>query len=146
MHGTKSSENNSNGSCRMICRGVAPQWASRYTACCYFFFQAEDGIRDVAVTGVQTCALPILGVIWSLASIAIFEGFRQRCAKGGRKRLWTAAEPVTLPQLSRGRASSRIDVAAHQRGAGVAGCSEGSRGEARVRDALGVSFIVQSRK
>src|SRR2546429_3179283 len=24
-----------------------------------FFFQAEDGIRDVAVTGVQTCALPI---------------------------------------------------------------------------------------
>src|SRR2546422_2813770 len=26
---------------------------------CFFFFQAEDGIRDVAVTGVQTCALPI---------------------------------------------------------------------------------------
>src|SRR5205809_4778746 len=25
----------------------------------YFFFRAEDGIRDVAVTGVQTCALPI---------------------------------------------------------------------------------------
>src|SRR5207247_7289154 len=28
----------------------------------YFFFQAEDGIRDPLVTGVQTCALPILGV------------------------------------------------------------------------------------
>src|SRR2546422_6990604 len=28
-------------------------------ACLFFFFQAEDGIRDVAVTGVQTCALPI---------------------------------------------------------------------------------------
>src|SRR2546422_374476 len=27
----------------------------------FFFFQAEDGIRDVAVTGVQTCALPIFG-------------------------------------------------------------------------------------
>src|SRR5205809_6162316 len=27
--------------------------------CFFFFFQAEDGIRDVAVTGVQTCALPI---------------------------------------------------------------------------------------
>src|SRR2546422_6918971 len=27
----------------------------------FFFFQAEDGIRDVAVTGVQTCALPICG-------------------------------------------------------------------------------------
>src|SRR2546426_10810951 len=28
---------------------------------CYFFFQAEDGIRDYKVTGVQTCALPIWG-------------------------------------------------------------------------------------
>src|SRR5690606_21083191 len=27
----------------------------------FFFFQAEDGIRDFHVTGVQTCALPILG-------------------------------------------------------------------------------------
>src|SRR2546425_9329537 len=27
---------------------------------CFFFFQAEDGIRDKLVTGVQTCALPIL--------------------------------------------------------------------------------------
>src|SRR2546429_6512886 len=27
-----------------------------------FFFQAEDGIRDVAVTGVQTCALPISAI------------------------------------------------------------------------------------
>src|SRR5688572_8423131 len=25
----------------------------------HFFFQAEDGIRDLTVTGVQTCALPI---------------------------------------------------------------------------------------
>src|SRR3989442_3863299 len=32
-----------------------------------FFFQAEDGIRDADVTGVQTCALPIsLGVVTSL--------------------------------------------------------------------------------
>src|SRR5438445_10163040 len=29
-------------------------WSSRF-----FFFQAEDGIRDIGVTGVQTCALPI---------------------------------------------------------------------------------------
>src|SRR2546430_7557166 len=36
---------------------------SRLVACwCiifFFFFQAEDGIRDLTVTGVQTCALPI---------------------------------------------------------------------------------------
>src|SRR5690349_25168259 len=29
------------------------------SACVFFFFQAEDGIRDLYVTGVQTCALPI---------------------------------------------------------------------------------------
>src|SRR2546428_5018559 len=28
----------------------------------FFFFQAEDGIRDLIVTGVQTCALPILAL------------------------------------------------------------------------------------
>src|SRR5256884_4640516 len=32
----------------------------------FFFFQAEDGIRDVAVTGVQTCALPIFRRLQSL--------------------------------------------------------------------------------
>src|SRR2546426_1977955 len=31
-----------------------------YISVCFFFFQAEDGIRDYKVTGVQTCALPIL--------------------------------------------------------------------------------------
>src|SRR5437762_6655519 len=31
-----------------------------YLLCFVFFFQAEDGIRDTSVTGVQTCALPIL--------------------------------------------------------------------------------------
>src|SRR2546430_3277518 len=30
-------------------------------SCFLFFFQAEDGIRDLTVTGVQTCALPICG-------------------------------------------------------------------------------------
>src|SRR5438067_5759177 len=36
----------------------------------FFFFQAEDGIRDRNVTGVQTCALPIShGGIFSLAGV-----------------------------------------------------------------------------
>src|SRR5215813_1616493 len=34
------------------------RWARRFS---FFFFQAEDGIRDADVTGVQTCALPICG-------------------------------------------------------------------------------------
>src|SRR2546429_4524159 len=35
-------------------------YSARAVYVIFFFFQAEDGIRDVAVTGVQTCALPIL--------------------------------------------------------------------------------------
>src|SRR5256885_11686247 len=33
-----------------------------------FFFQAEDGIRDYKVTGVQTCALPILRQFFTAAT------------------------------------------------------------------------------
>src|SRR5256886_6379539 len=33
--------------------------------CFFFFFQAEDGIRDLTVTGVQTCALPILRSVFA---------------------------------------------------------------------------------
>src|SRR5436309_4614702 len=38
---------------------------SIYSSCVvlFFFFQAEDGIRDFHVTGVQTCALPICRVV-----------------------------------------------------------------------------------
>src|SRR2546421_662030 len=34
----------------------------------FFFFQAEDGIRDLIVTGVQTCALPIWSPSWRASS------------------------------------------------------------------------------
>src|SRR5437763_12297393 len=37
----------------------AGPWLSSSTYPLFFFFQAEDGIRDTSVTGVQTCALPI---------------------------------------------------------------------------------------
>src|SRR2546430_9004111 len=37
-----------------------------------FFFQAEDGIRDLTVTGVQTCALPILTVILLAVLVLLF--------------------------------------------------------------------------
>src|SRR5712675_2814519 len=40
----------------------------------FFFFQAEDGIRDVAVTGVQTCALPIAWVL-AAAKCGAEDGF-----------------------------------------------------------------------
>src|SRR5689334_6008474 len=37
----------------------------------FFFFQAEDGIRDGTVTGVQTCALPIFGINATAPSIGV---------------------------------------------------------------------------
>src|SRR5438105_6001406 len=40
------------------CRAAARS-SLRFCRFCCFFFQAEDGIRDPLVTGVQTCALPI---------------------------------------------------------------------------------------
>src|SRR5260370_42548034 len=54
----------------------------------FFFFQAEDGIRDSSVTGVQTCALPIYHP----------RSRRRRCAAGGRAarrggRGWWPASP-----------------------------------------------------
>src|SRR5205085_6621873 len=38
------------------------QYVDDLESACFFFFQAEDGIRDLTVTGVQTCALPIWGI------------------------------------------------------------------------------------
>src|SRR5205807_5480864 len=37
----------------------------------FFFFQAEDGIRDYKVTGVQTCALPILALLVAIAALLV---------------------------------------------------------------------------
>src|SRR5207244_10141375 len=38
---------------------IQPTWMCLFVYFIFFFFQAEDGIRDDLVTGVQTCALPI---------------------------------------------------------------------------------------
>src|SRR5262249_58555412 len=49
-------------SCVDACVSVCAACVScTYLTSCFFFFQAEDGIRDWSVTGVQTCALPIWG-------------------------------------------------------------------------------------
>src|SRR2546426_8014981 len=50
----------------------------------FFFFQAEDGIRDYKVTGVQTCALPICGCDGHQSHD---EGGRQHTDSGKDRRL-----------------------------------------------------------
>src|SRR6266496_1605981 len=64
-----------------------------HSCVCFFFFQAEDGIRDLYVTGVQTCALPISDLNWW--NPAVHEAF------GDILRFW----------FDRGVAGFRIDVA-----------------------------------
>src|SRR2546426_689106 len=52
---------------------------------CFFFFQAEDGIRDYKVTGVQTCALPISSSVVNLGQykdVTTLEGARQTIPQG----------------------------------------------------------------
>src|SRR5689334_23979558 len=73
------------------------------TACCctrlsLFFFQAEDGIRDGTVTGVQTCALPI-----SIRIVRVDEDRRDLLA-------------VAQPEMPPGGAAVRrpVDPVAHR--------------------------------
>src|SRR2546430_5610820 len=46
----------------------------------FFFFQAEDGIRDLTVTGVQTCALPIWAARRDRSSNTLCNGTNVACA------------------------------------------------------------------
>src|SRR5256884_9247787 len=48
----------------------------------FFFFQAEDGIRDVAVTGVQTCALPIFRRLGEQRHVSTVEQGQLRAGNG----------------------------------------------------------------
>src|SRR3989440_5351559 len=75
-----------------------------YSCACavlFFFFQAEDGIRDLIVTGVQTCALPIL---------AVFLGALLVCAASGAgaSSLERFAEFVAKTRAARGEFEQKI--------------------------------------
>src|SRR5256712_6183602 len=62
---------------------------------CFFFFQAEDGIRDLIVTGVQTCALPICTLSREgVGSLAAHAG-RELGPTGARDRVALEALPLS---------------------------------------------------
>src|SRR5438445_13431889 len=67
------------------------------------FFQAEDGIRDIGVTGVQTCALPI-----SMPTSPISHSSSSRRARSRRShsRYWWGARP-TVSLNARARSEER---------------------------------------
>src|SRR6266487_2847417 len=68
------------------------------TCVVFFFFQAEDGIRDGRVTGVQTCALPI-SVAWARRSTAPEIAAPASCASVGCAS--SAPGPLPLPPVMR---------------------------------------------
>src|SRR5437588_13026150 len=110
----------------------------------FFFFQAEDGIRDHCVTGVQTCALPIFVAkaragVGAVAAIPISDTVKdveqERITKTvARDRLWRAQTPQGVPRtmieqayagLANGDAAPTGDAELCERGARPV---EGGRG------------------
>src|SRR5690606_27471798 len=63
-----------------------------------FFFQADDGIRDFHVTGVQTCALPIWTGVWAFCVLTFMLTALSRL---DAERMWQLAEERGLVILSR---------------------------------------------
>src|SRR5690348_18099087 len=93
------------------------EWGRQFS---FFFFQAEDGIRDGRVTGVQTCALPILS---GLPSSWRSETSGARCPTTG------AAGPGVAPGAGGGAAGvssafARIATVATATKIGRASCRE----------------------
>src|SRR5437773_10725837 len=70
----------------------------------FFFFQAEDGIRDRDVTGVQTCALPI----WRRCGGRFWRWSNGSCS-------WTCLEPPDKESRSEGHGKG-TPSGAHDRG------------------------------
>src|SRR5437867_9812717 len=96
----------------------------------FFFFQAEDGIRDRTVTGVQTCALPIF------KELVPEEYPRLRAGQI----LFTYLHLAPAPELTRALSAAGTIAIAYetvQRGDGKIGrasCRERGWGEGRGRD------------
>src|SRR5205807_7886302 len=97
---------------------------SQVVAALFFFFQAEDGIRDYKVTGVQTCALPISSISSHLVR-PVHEGdtvrwWRQAraAARGARGTRIAASSRTAAGRCTRLRAE-RLARGAYTRARGV---------------------------
>src|SRR5262249_5847859 len=75
----------------------------------FSFFQAEDGIRDWSVTGVQTCALPIS----RLSGLGHLSGGRPICAldqKALQARQFPNDDPRSQQKIGRASCRERVEV------------------------------------
>src|SRR5256886_5046205 len=73
------------------------------SCCSFFFFQAEDGIRDLTVTGVQTCALPISppgpACAWNFLSLRPFDSAGASGSRSSRGSDYSQARRAPAPDL-----------------------------------------------
>src|SRR5205085_5320391 len=95
----------------------------------FFFFQAEDGIRDLTVTGVQTCALPIFnGPVFAaldhvappqlLAGLAVLAGLMTATWLRSAATEWSldalawpmAASLLCAPEIGRASCRERVEI------------------------------------
>src|SRR2546430_3533564 len=82
-----------------------------------FFFQAEDGIRDLTVTGVQTCALPIWTSGWRGEHASARLGPADRVRGGGvsRPRSTHRHEPRAGPRAGSAHRADRTERSEERR-------------------------------
>src|SRR6266567_2558063 len=73
----------------------------------FFFFQAEDGIRDLTVTGVQTCALP-LSVTLAVSLHAPDDGLRDTLVPVNRR--WKVAEVLAAAWAYAAATGRRVSI------------------------------------
>src|SRR5437870_12018067 len=73
----------------------------------FFFFQAEDGIRDGHVTGVQTCALPICPAVDILIVNGESRDFAYRLQDGDRISVYPPFRSVDVAGVRRARSEER---------------------------------------
>src|SRR2546427_5740011 len=93
---------------------------------CFFFFQAEDGIRDLTVTGVQTCALPI----WPAIADYVHRGIEQAGKQGAQLVVLQMDTPggldTSMRAIIKDILSSSVPVAAFVAPGGARAASAGT--------------------
>src|SRR2546422_3175029 len=106
----------------------------------FFFFQAEDGIRDVAVTGVQTCALPIFQPGAGHTRLGSPAPGWMATSVGAPDRLEAKArEAVSCAGVSANPTGPGVRTSGHSR----ASCANRTRSTLRPRQYFWVAVLIQ---